>query len=299
MALLTALTVVGLVLTVSAVDVPVTTRYLTTEVTTLAQNSTITLIGYLCGEGKGEMVNITVVLNNNPKWILDIGVLYYYAVDSPQKGKADALCTNMNQGAPWPYCTVKSWPSAGDLYIKGRTGPVAAVSFSLDAERLRMGVSASVGLKKPTATQWLPPADRLPHVLPGLKLKEDKTVNLTEVITLMASEAVPRLQEAHLNFTFCPNQFTGSQYTITATVMGTDGESSWAQYLCDKYPCELSHPTNIVAFNGRQLPSNTVITAGGQWTQMYALVVCWGGPYDNKTGLYTGHFQFNAVANRQ
>ena len=61
------------------------TKYITTEVTTLAQNSTVTLVGYLCGQAKGNAVNITVVLNNNPEWNIDKGVLYYYVVDSSNK----------------------------------------------------------------------------------------------------------------------------------------------------------------------------------------------------------------------
>ena len=47
----------------------------------------------------------------------------------------DALCTNVDkQGVPHAGCFVPSWPSTGDLFVKGQNGPVDAVSFSLDAE---------------------------------------------------------------------------------------------------------------------------------------------------------------------
>ncbi|XP_038066240.1 uncharacterized protein LOC119736268 [Patiria miniata] len=124
----------------------------------------------------------------------------------------------------------------------------------------------------------------------------DNNIILTEFITLTASHALPRLQEAHLSFNFCKKPDTCSQYTITGTVFGTDGESAWAQYLCNKLPCDLSHRENIVIGNGRELPSNTVVTKGGLWEQMYADIVCWGGPMDPKTGTFIGHFQFSAYA---
>ncbi|XP_022101370.1 uncharacterized protein LOC110985003 isoform X2 [Acanthaster planci] len=295
----------ALLAVVSAIDVRVATKFTTTEVTTLSQNSTVNLIGFLCGQAKGNTVNVTVVLNNNPYWRLNQGVLYYYVVDSPSKGEADALCTNMNQGAPWAYCTVKSWPSLGDLYIKGRSGPVEAVSFSLDAERTQQSeVSFSADAVKidkvPASAQKAPTstAEPLPRVPPGYKLRDGKTVYLTEYITLTASQVVPRLQEAHLNFTFCPTPETGSQYSIIGTVIAKEGRSSWVQYICNKYPCELSHPENIIAYNGRQLPINTVVTGAGQWKQLYALIICWGGPFDPKSGLYIGDFLFDAVANK-
>ena len=99
--------------------------------------------------------------------------------------------------------------------------------------------AAPVGLRYPKVTHRHPPVEPLPPVIQEQKINEHKNITLTEVVTLTASHAVPRLQEAHMNFTFGPNEFTGSQYTITSTVYGTDGESSWTQYLCDKYPCEV------------------------------------------------------------
>ena len=54
---------------------------------------------------------------------------------TPQTEK-DALCTNINEGKPGPHCIVNSWPSEGDLYIKGQAGPVEAITFSLEASRL-------------------------------------------------------------------------------------------------------------------------------------------------------------------
>ncbi|XP_038065641.1 uncharacterized protein LOC119735787 [Patiria miniata] len=278
---------------VSAIDVPVATRYLTTEVTTLAQGEAVTLVGYLCGQAKGDNINVTVVLNNNPTWFVDIGVVYYYVVDSANKTEKDALCTNMYQGKPGPLCVVNSWPSAGDLYIKGKANLVEAVSLTVDAERTR-----KVGKRNPTVKQSA--VEPLPRGLPGQKPMgaTDQTIYLTEFITLTAFHTLPRLQEAHLSFNFCPTPAIGSQYTITGTASGREGESTWAQYLCDQLPCDLSHPLNIVAADGKQLPSNTVVTHSSRWTQMYALIVCWGGPYDPKTKAYVGEFQFSAYATK-
>ncbi|XP_038065640.1 uncharacterized protein LOC119735786 [Patiria miniata] len=276
---------------VSAIDVPVATRYLTTEVTTLAQSEAVTLVGYLCGQAKGDNINVTMVLNNNPKWYVDFGVVYYYVVDSANKTEKDALCTNMNQGKPGPLCVVSSWPSAGDLYIKGKANLVGAVSLTVDAERTR-----KVGQRNPAVKQSA--VEPLPRRLPGQKPMRatDQTIYLAEFITLTAFHTLPRLQEAHLSFNFCPTPAIGSQYTITSTVTGREGEGTWAQYLCDQLPCDLSHPGNIIADSRKQLSSNTVVTPCGRWTQMYALIVCLGGPYDPKTGASVGEFQFQFSA---
>ena len=51
---------------------------------------------------------------------------------------------------------------------------------------------------------------------------------------------------------------------------------------------------NVIAHNGRQVPSNTVTTASGQWQNLYALIVCWGGVYDPVKDNYYGGFLFNA-----
>ena len=67
------------------INVPVTTKYITTEVQTVDQDETIVLVGHLCAQSKGMAVNVTVLLNNNPSWDPTFGVLRYYIVDDPNK----------------------------------------------------------------------------------------------------------------------------------------------------------------------------------------------------------------------
>ncbi|XP_033641324.1 uncharacterized protein LOC117301444 [Asterias rubens] len=277
-----------------AVNVDVVTKYITTEVTTLEQDESFQLIGYLCGQMKDNGINVTVVLNNNPYWIAVVGVVKFYVVDAANKTAKDALCTNVDkQGVPHAGCFVPSWPSTGDLFVKGQNGPVDAVSFSLDAELV----------PKTDKKNWKqsPESDQLEYSVSypeGGIYKSDPavtTIYLTEVILLSAAQKLPRLSEAYLKFTFCPTPVTGTRYTVTSTVFGSDGESSWVQYICDKSPCEPSDTTNMVAHDGRQLPSNTVNTPSGRWTTLYATVVCWGGPFDPATKAFVGHFNFNAI----
>ena len=51
----------------------------------MKQNELVTLIASLCGAAKGDGMNITMVLNNNPDWHLDKGVVSYYVVDGANK----------------------------------------------------------------------------------------------------------------------------------------------------------------------------------------------------------------------
>ena len=62
-------------------------------------------------------------------------------------------------------------------------------------------------------------------------------VYLTEIITTSTIQALAYHRSALLKFTFCPTPKTGSSYEVRATVTGTDGQSSYTQYLCDKLPC--------------------------------------------------------------
>ena len=65
--------------------VPVSTRYITSSVTSIGTGETKTFIASLCKQFQGETVNATVLLNNNPQWLTKTGVIYYYIVDDPKK----------------------------------------------------------------------------------------------------------------------------------------------------------------------------------------------------------------------
>ena len=72
-----------------AVNIDVITKYITTEVTTLQQDESFQLIGYLCGQMKDDGINVTVVLNNNPYWIAVVGVVKFYVVDAANKVRGE------------------------------------------------------------------------------------------------------------------------------------------------------------------------------------------------------------------
>jgi len=259
------------------IKVPVVTKYITTEVATVEQDETLVLVAQLCQQSKGQQVNVSVLLNNNPEWEPSFGVVRYYVVDSPAKTLQDALCTNVVDRVAGPTCFIKSWSSANDMYIMATAGQSSAISFTLDAE-----FSSPTG-DNTTKTwfdrNWYEP-----------KVRAD-TVYLSEIVALVSSQSLLYHQSALMTFSFCPTPKTGKAYEIRATVFGTDGQSSYALYLCDKLPCVVDGD-NVVAHNGRQLPSNSVATESKQWTTMYALVVCWGGVFNGSE--YVGHFLFNA-----
>jgi len=270
----------------SVINVPVTTKYITTEVQTVDQDETIVLIGHLCAQSKGMAVNVTVLLNNNPSWEPTFGVLRYYVVDDPNKGVSKALCNNYLKGRAVPNCVVPSWPSSNDIFIKGTAGQSAAISFTVDAE-IFPKTSKQAAVVQADVPKYSPKLGLGPPVRRG-------PVYLTEIVTVSATQELAYHQMAMLNFTFCPTPRTGSRYTVRDTTTDTDGKSSYAQYLCDKLPCEVDG-RNVIAHDGRQLPSNTLISPPGQWRTLYALIVCWGGIYEPANDKYIGHYLFNAV----
>ncbi|XP_038065800.1 uncharacterized protein LOC119735921 isoform X2 [Patiria miniata] len=257
------------------ITVPVVTKYITSEVQTLAQDASITLIGHLCEQSKGLGVQVTVLLNNNPDWDTSFGVLWYYVVDDPKKNSTAALCSNYPAGVPGANCTVKAWPSVSDIYIKGHAGQSEAVSFTIDVE------VRPAARRAPVRKLDFPPS------------ANELTVYLSEIVTLATSQSLAYHQKAQLTFTFCPTPQTGTRYEVQAVVTAIDGRSSYALYICDKLPCVVDGP-NVIAHNGRQLPSNTVTTASGTWKTLYALVVCWGGVWNPTQHEYIGKFVFNA-----
>ena len=123
---------------------------------------------------------------------------------------------------------------------------------------------------------------------------------LTEVVTVESNQRLDYQEEALLQVTFCPNPFTTDEYKITSVVFGTDGISSYAQYVCTKLPCEVDGPNVLPQSNGKQLPNNNVelTTASGQFSHLYVLVVCWAGEYDPATKNYVGQFQYSGSLSR-
>ncbi len=273
------------------INVPVVTKYITTEVSTAHQDETMTLIGLLCQQSVGMAVNVSVMLINNPGWDPTFGVFRYYIVDAPGKAASSALCSNVkSDGTAGPNCLIKSWPSGNDIYIKGTAGGVEAISFTLDAEFFPKS-SAEAALIRSQATT--PKQSYLNVQHPKFRLVEGDPVYLTEIVTVSTKQIIVYKGKALLNFTFCPTPKSGSSYEIRTTVTGVDGQSSYTQYLCTQLPCEVDGPY-VIAHNGRQVPSNTVTTSSAKWQNLYALIVCWGGVYDPVRDEYFGSFLFNA-----
>ncbi|XP_072049619.1 uncharacterized protein [Amphiura filiformis] len=270
------------------ISVPVSTRYITTTITTLSQGEKKTFIASLCEQFTGETVNATILLNNNPSWQPTIGVVYYYIVDYPTKTEKDALCNNTDEaGKTGPYCIIPKWTSTKDLYLKARAGNVAAISFSIDIYLQKIAMKGTV--KDPKA-----------YAAPNYTKPSTSAEYLTEIVTIKANQHLGYQEEALLKITFCPNPSTTEDYKITSTVFGTDGISSYTQYICEKLPCEVDGP-NVVQFDGKQLPSNEVVltTSSGQYSHIYVLVVCWSGQYDPVVKNYVGQFQYNGSIMRQ
>ena len=67
------------------IQITVATRYITTEETTLLQSQSKVFTATLCNRFNGNIVNATVLLNNNPSWTPEFGVVDYYITDSPTK----------------------------------------------------------------------------------------------------------------------------------------------------------------------------------------------------------------------
>ncbi|XP_072049622.1 uncharacterized protein [Amphiura filiformis] len=276
--------------------VPISTRYITTSISTLSQGEEKTFIASLCGGHQllYDTVNATVLLNNNPSWLPQKGVVYYYIVDDPNKTAKDALCNNTDEtGETGPYCVVPKWNSTEDLYIKARAGEVDAISFSIyvvigyNATNKEEDNVKDTNARQNHVVQLKPSYSRF-HLNADIEY-------LTEIITMDTNQRLGYLDEALLEITFCPNPFTTLDYKITSTVFGTDGISSYAQYICEKLPCEVDNP-NVVKFNGKQLPNNEVVltTSSGQYQHIYVLIVCWAGQYDPSVGNYVGEFQYSA-----
>ncbi|XP_072049620.1 uncharacterized protein [Amphiura filiformis] len=279
------------------IKVPVSTRYITTAITTIGQGVEKTFIAALCQQFSGETINATLLLNNNPSWDVPSGVVYYYIVDDPAKTQKDALCNNTDKaGVPGPYCIIQKWSSTKDMYLKARAGDVSGISFSIDIDIQK---NAKKGIVK----------DHKTYAAPGftnsstsrLHLKVD-TEYLTEIVTVETSQRLAYKKEALLEITFCPNPFTTLDYKINSIIYGTDGISSYAQYICEKLPCQVDNP-DVVGSNGKQVPNNivTLTTQSGQYSHIYVLVVCWSGQYypTPSPGNFYGEFQYSGSLMRE
>ncbi|XP_070547496.1 uncharacterized protein [Ptychodera flava] len=285
---LTALCLLGSVAIVSAKDVLVGTRYITTEVQTASQVETGVYIAATCNGYQGDNVNVTVLLNNNPRWFPPAGVVYFYVVDDHSKNESEALCTNHPAGqSVLPYCVIDKWSSKSDLYVMTTAGEVEAVSFTIDVQFM----------PQKSKTTWDRPSKTLQRKR-SVKFPVHRSGDyyLQEIVRLMTTERLAYLDELLLNVSFCPNEKTTQRYTIESTLFSVDVISSYTQYICTDLPCEVDGP-NVVKFNGNQLPSNTIeLTAThAEWQQIYVLVVCWGGNFDPQVGDYVGDFQYSGT----
>ena len=126
---------------------------------------------------------------------------------------------------------------------------------------------------------------------------------LGEVVNIMTSQALEvysvSKQTALLEVDFCKNSETTDNYQITSSVFGTDGTSSYTQYLCSGPPCDPASKT-LIKYEGKQLPNNNVYltTQSGQYQHFLVYIVCWSGEFNPEVENYVGHFQYFAQIQR-
>ncbi|XP_038071737.1 uncharacterized protein LOC119740485 [Patiria miniata] len=268
--------------------VPTIIRYSTTQIENLAQDEDTWFMGELCGHSVGKAVNITMLLNNNPGWEPTKGVVNFEVVDSNYQD--GVLCTNKDaDGYATSSCLIESWPNKFDIIILAKAGPVSGIALSLNAEFYEQGSPAALHIKANIPSLPGPKTLSLPgfnpQSLPALPIP------LTESVSVFPSFSLGYLQEAMIQFSWCSNAET-HVFSVESTVTSADGESSYAQYVCDKLPCDVG--MNNIAHNGEQLTSNTVLTDPMQYKDIYVVVVNWGGAYDADADTYVGDFLYNA-----
>ncbi|XP_070551266.1 uncharacterized protein [Ptychodera flava] len=273
------------------IPVEVGTRYVTSEVQFPTPNQGRTFVATTCKQFVGDSVNVTVLLTSNPRWAPLIGVVYFYVVDDPKTPKTAALCTNDVGGRAVPSCIVNTWNTTKDLYVVTQAGDVAGISFSVNVQFLG-------NLKSRDTVKEMRPI-RNPVTMKAVSGKADDLFYLSEIVHVSTEAGLRYQHEAILNVSFCPNAETTDRYTIESVVFGTDGISSYTQYICDKLPCEVDNP-NVVKSNPSQLLINTVLltTTTAAYQQIYVLIVDWGGNYNPIVEDYVGQYQYAATITR-
>ncbi|XP_077985638.1 uncharacterized protein LOC144440209 [Glandiceps talaboti] len=268
-------------------DLLVGLRYMTAEVQTVFATQSTLYKASTCREHIGDAVNISIILNNNPLWDPNNGVVYFYVVDAESKKETDALCHNHVSGKPAvPYCTVSNWKSTSDLFVYAIAGRVQAISFTMN-----------VIFTPKTAGQRTEGVGQLKPRDPNVKFppKQSGLVYLKQIAMLSYDQPLQYHNGILLNVSFCPDAGTTSSYQIVSTVFGTDITSSFTQYICNDPDCSVES-SHVVGFNGNQLPSNTVHieTHHREYSTIYVYVYGWGGEYNPATKEINGHFRYSA-----
>ncbi|XP_070551257.1 uncharacterized protein [Ptychodera flava] len=261
------------------------TRYVTRSVTTVLAEQRKVFTATTCGHFVGNAVNVTILLNNNPSWDPIKGVVYFYVVDEPTKAQSAAVCNNNASGKALPYCSVSQWNSSKDLFIVTTAGRVSAVSFTVNVQFQPKPVMEQNEVNNPWALE------KYSDVM--FPLMDDDIYYLSEIAETSTTHQLLYQQQVLLNVSFCANKETTDDYMIRSTVFGTDDISSFTQHICDQPDCTVEGG-HVIAYNGNQLPSNTVdiTTQHRQYERLYVLLTCWGGSYNPAKKAYECNYQY-------
>ncbi|XP_006823303.1 uncharacterized protein LOC102803704 [Saccoglossus kowalevskii] len=107
------------------------TRFVTRDVQIVSLEEKRVFVASTCKQFAGSSANVTVLLNNNPMWLPNAGIVNFYVVDDPAKPESAALCSNIQSGQAVPYCLVPHWNSTNDIYVIATAGRVFAVTFTM------------------------------------------------------------------------------------------------------------------------------------------------------------------------
>lgn len=261
-----------------------TIRYITPQVQRLDQDESAWYRGSLCGEGKGRVVNVTMLLNNNPGWDPLRGVVYFIVKSTDDTDKV--LCSNKgSDGVLHSSCSIPYWPDAHDLLIVATAGPVSGIVFTLDAQFYTHEIW---GTNTP-----VPPTDHgetsVRRPFAGIGELPNSPIELTQSVSVFPAVSIGYNKEVLIPMEWCTPMEAISLYS---TVTSADRDSSYAQYICNRLPCKVG--VNNIAYNGNQLPSNTLRISDVPKSKLYALIVNWGGPYDPDADTYIGNFVYSA-----
>ncbi|XP_070551261.1 uncharacterized protein [Ptychodera flava] len=261
------------------------TRYVARSVSTLLPGQRKVFAASTCGQFYGNSVNITVILNSNPTWNPLMGVVYFYVVDDPSKAVSAAMCSNNASGIALPHCSVSHWNSKKDLFVVANTGAVSDVSFTVNVQFLPKPGMEGNDVNNPWALK------RESSI--KFQKMDDDIYYLTQIAEISTTHQLLYREMVLLSVSFCADEETTDDYMIVSTVYGTDDISSFTQYICDQPDCS-PDSSHVIAFNGNQLPVNTIaITAQHkQYGRLYVLLTCWSGSYNPAKKTFECNYQY-------
>ncbi|XP_038046563.1 uncharacterized protein LOC119720790 [Patiria miniata] len=270
--------------------VPTIIRYSTFHIEGLAQDEETWFVAKLCGGNTvGKAINVTMVLNNNLGWEPVKGVVNFAVIDSFFQG--GVLCTNKDSnGDATPHCLIESWPNEHNIIILAKAGPVSGIALSLAVEIFEQGSPAALQVKANIPSRALPTILSLMKGFDPLSLPP-YPIPLTETVSVFPAVSLAYQQQAIIKFSMCSNT-EAHVFSVSSTVTSADGESSFAQYICDTLPCDVG--LNNIAHNGEQQASNVIATDPIVNSDLYVVVVNWGGAYDEDSETYVGNFMYHA-----